>query len=88
LKTLVVEKFYALSASAGEVQRWQGRRVLGSEGTMSNLPDTAATRAQYTSTTLSQLEFACAVPINEFQVDQFADGGTAQPFAHPAMDLR
>jgi len=48
LNTLVVEKFYALSASDGEVKRWQGRRVLGIDGTMINLPDTAATRAQYT----------------------------------------
>lgn len=48
LNTLVVEKFYALYASDGGVKRWQGRRVLGIDGTMINLPDTAATRAQYT----------------------------------------
>jgi len=47
LNTLVVEKFYALAASDGEVKRWQGRGVLGIDGTMINLPDTAATRAQY-----------------------------------------
>jgi Transposase DDE domain len=34
--------------SEGEVKRWQGRRVLGIDGTMINLPDTAATRAEYT----------------------------------------
>jgi Transposase DDE domain len=48
LNTLVVEKFYALFAADGGEKRWQGRRVLGIDGTMINLPDTAATRAQYT----------------------------------------
>jgi hypothetical protein len=48
LNTRVVEKFSALSAADGGVKRWQGRRVLGLEGTMIHLPDTAATRAQYT----------------------------------------
>ena len=48
LNNLVVEKFYALYAPDGGVKRWQGRRVIGIDGTMINLPDTAATRAQYT----------------------------------------
>jgi hypothetical protein len=48
LNQLVVEKFYALYAAEGSVKRWQGRRVLGIDGTMINLPDTAETRAQYT----------------------------------------
>lgn len=43
---LVVEQFYALCASDGGVKWWQGRRVLGSDGTMINLPDTVATRHQ------------------------------------------
>lgn len=48
LNQLVVEKFYTLYAAEGSVKRWQGRRVLGIDGTMINLPDTAATRAHYT----------------------------------------
>ena len=48
LNQLVVEKFYTLYAPEGGVKRWQGRRVLGIDGTMINLPDTAETRAQYT----------------------------------------
>lgn len=48
LNMVVVEKFYALYASAGGVKRWQGRRALGIDGTRINLPDTAAPRAQYT----------------------------------------
>jgi hypothetical protein len=48
LKTLGVEKFYALSATDGSVKRWQGRRVSGIDGTMINLPDTTATRQEYT----------------------------------------
>lgn len=48
LNQLVVEKFYTLYAPEGGVKRWQGRRVLGVDGTMINLPDTVETRAQYT----------------------------------------
>jgi|GEM_PF-1542627 len=48
LNTLVVEKFYTLYAPEGGVKRWQGRRVLGIDGTMINLPDTPATRRHYT----------------------------------------
>jgi hypothetical protein len=48
LNNRVVEKFYTLSAADGGVKRWQGRRVLGIDGTMINLPDTAALRARYT----------------------------------------
>lgn len=48
LNTLVVEKFYTLSASDGGVKRWQGRRVIGIDGRMINLPDTTATREQDT----------------------------------------
>jgi Transposase DDE domain len=48
LNQLVVEKFYTLYASEGGVKRWQGRRVIGIDGTMINLPDTTATRAHYT----------------------------------------
>jgi hypothetical protein len=48
LNQLVIEKFYTLYASEGGVKRWQGRRVLGIDGTMINLPDTVETRAQYT----------------------------------------
>jgi hypothetical protein len=48
LNNVVVEKFYALYAPDGGVKRWQGRRVLGIDGTMINLPDTVETRAQYT----------------------------------------
>jgi hypothetical protein len=48
LNALVVEKFYRLYAPEGGVKRWQGRRVIGIDGTMINLPDTAATRAHYT----------------------------------------
>jgi DDE family transposase len=48
LNNLVVEKFYALYVPDGGVKRWQGRRVLGIDGTMINLPDTVETRAQYT----------------------------------------
>jgi hypothetical protein len=47
LHQLVVEQFYTLYASEGGVKRWQGRRVIGIEGTMINLPDTTATRAHY-----------------------------------------
>jgi hypothetical protein len=48
LNQLVVEKFYTLYGAEGGVKRWQGRRVLGIDGTMINLPDTAETRAHYT----------------------------------------
>jgi hypothetical protein len=48
LNNLVVEKFYTLSAPDGGVKRWQGRRVIGIDGTRINLPDTAATREHYT----------------------------------------
>jgi hypothetical protein len=48
LNQLVVEKFYTLYTSEGGVKRWQGRRVMGIDGTMINLPDTAETRAHYT----------------------------------------
>jgi hypothetical protein len=48
LNQLVVEKFYTLYAPEGGVKRWQGRRVLGIDGTMINLPDTVETREQYT----------------------------------------
>lgn len=48
LNQLVVEKLYMLYASEGSVKRWQGRRVLGIDGTMINLPDTAAIRGHYT----------------------------------------
>jgi Transposase DDE domain len=48
LNQLVVEKFYTLYAAEGGVKRWQGRRVMGIDGTMINLPDTTATRAHYT----------------------------------------
>jgi hypothetical protein len=48
LNQLVIEKFYTLYASEGGVKRWQGRRILGIDGTMINLPDTAETRAHYT----------------------------------------
>ncbi|MBI3303774.1 MAG: IS4 family transposase [Deltaproteobacteria bacterium] len=47
LNLLVVEKFYELYAAAGGVKRWHGRRVVGIDGTMINLPDTAATRQHY-----------------------------------------
>jgi hypothetical protein len=48
LNALAVEKFSALSAADGSVKRWQGRRVIGIDGTMINLPDTPATRQHYT----------------------------------------
>lgn len=48
LNQLVVEKFYTLYAAEGGVKRWQGRRVIGIDGTMINLPDTTAPRAHYT----------------------------------------
>lgn len=48
LNQVVVDKFYTLYAAEGGVKRWQGRRVLGIDGTMINLPDTAETRAHYT----------------------------------------
>lgn len=48
LNQLVVEKFYTLYAPEGGVKRWQGRRVLGIDGTMINLPDSVETRTQYT----------------------------------------
>jgi hypothetical protein len=48
LNTLVVEQFYRLYAPDGGVKRWQGRRVLGIDGTMINLPDTEALREHYT----------------------------------------
>jgi hypothetical protein len=48
LNKLVVEKFYTLYAPEGGVKRWRGRRVVGIDGTMINLPDTAATREHYT----------------------------------------
>jgi hypothetical protein len=48
LNKLVVEKFYTLYAPDGGVKRWQGRRVIGIDGTMLNLPDTEALREHYT----------------------------------------
>src|SRR5215831_14617441 len=40
------------------------------------------------STTLSKLEFLGAIAVNELQFDQFAECGTAQPFADATMELR
>ncbi|MGE4096498.1 MAG: hypothetical protein AB7G75_37350 [Candidatus Binatia bacterium] len=48
LNQLGVEQFDTRYATAGGGKRWQDRRVLGIDGTMLNLPDTAATRAHYT----------------------------------------
>ena len=46
------------------------------------------TSANRISTTLSELEFSRAIEVNELQFDQFAEGGTAQPFADATMELR
>ena len=48
LNQLEVEKCYTLYAPEGGGKRWQGRRVLGIDGTRIPLPDTGETRTQYT----------------------------------------
>lgn len=40
--------FYQLYAAEAQVQRWRGHRLLATDGTYLTLPDTRATRAQYT----------------------------------------
>jgi Transposase DDE domain len=47
LNEVVIEGFYRLYGADGEVRRWQGRRVVGSEGSVFNVPDTAETRQCY-----------------------------------------
>ncbi len=47
LNDVVIEGFYRLYGADGEVRRWQGRRVVGIDGSVFNVPDTAATRQCY-----------------------------------------
>jgi hypothetical protein len=44
LNQLVTDSYYELSTKDGSLQKWQGRRVLGIDGTYLNVPDTSETR--------------------------------------------
>lgn len=47
LNEQVVEGFYRLYGEDGEVRRWRGRRVVGIDGSVLNVPDTTETRQHY-----------------------------------------
>jgi hypothetical protein len=47
LHEVVSADFYRLYGADGEVKRWQGRRLLGVEGSVFNVPDTPETRQCY-----------------------------------------
>jgi len=47
LNDLVLEGFYRLSSPEGGVRRWHGRRLVGVDGSVFNVPDTAETRQSY-----------------------------------------
>jgi hypothetical protein len=47
LNDVVIEGFYRLYGADGEVRRWQGRRVVGIDGSVFNVPDTPETRQCY-----------------------------------------
>ena len=47
LNDVVIADFYQLYGADGEVKRWQGRRLLGIDGSILNVPDTAETRQCY-----------------------------------------
>jgi Transposase DDE domain len=47
LNDVVIEDFYRLYGADGEVKRWQGRRLLGIDGSVFNVPDTRETRQCY-----------------------------------------
>jgi hypothetical protein len=47
LNDVVTEDFYRLYGADGEVKRWQGRRLLGIDGSVFNVPDTWETRQWY-----------------------------------------
>jgi Transposase DDE domain len=48
LHRLLARDFYQLGADEGLVKAWRGHRLLGSDGTYLNLPDTPQTRQQFT----------------------------------------
>jgi hypothetical protein len=47
LNDVVIADFYRLYGADGEVKRWQGRRLLGIDGSVLNVPDTQETRQCY-----------------------------------------
>lgn len=47
LNQLVTKSYYELSHRDGSLQKWQGRRVLGIDGTYLNVPDTSETRHSF-----------------------------------------
>src|SRR5919109_4228311 len=47
LNDVVIADFYRLYGADGEVKRWQGRRLLGVDGSVFNVPDTPETRQCY-----------------------------------------
>ncbi len=47
LNQQVTDGFYDLYGGDGQVRRWQGRRVLGVDGTYLNLPDSEETRQRF-----------------------------------------
>jgi Transposase DDE domain len=47
LNDLVLEGFYRLYSPDGGVRRWHGRRLVGVDGSVFNVPDTAETRQCY-----------------------------------------
>ena len=47
LNALVLEGFYRLYSPDGGVRRWHGRRLVGVDGSVFNVPDTAETRHCY-----------------------------------------
>jgi len=55
LNDLVLEGFYRLYSQDGGVRQWHGRRVVGVDGSVFNVPDTAETRQCYSLQTNQQM---------------------------------
>jgi hypothetical protein len=56
LNDLVLEGFYRLYSPDGGVRRWHGRRLVGIDGSVFNVPDTAETRQCYSVQTNQQAD--------------------------------
>jgi hypothetical protein len=56
LNDLVLEGFYRLYSPDGGVRRWHGRRLVGVDGRVFNVPDTAETRQCYSVQTNQQAD--------------------------------
>jgi hypothetical protein len=63
LNQIVVEDFYRLYGADGAVKRWRGHRLLGSDGTKINIPDTPSLRAAFTVHSNQHEEFVQATAV-------------------------